>query len=79
MGAVEGKTWVFSSLRCSLFSLVSLVTCLVRLAALALKEYTWIVHQMDIGTTLAFLLSRSVFKSETSFGFPSQNYTGESA
>ena len=41
-------------------------------------RYSWITHQMDIGTTLAFLLSRSDFKSETSFGFPSPNYTGQS-
>ena len=41
------------------------------------KHYSWIAHQMDIGTTLAFLLSRSDFKSETSFGIPSPNYTCE--
>ena len=38
--------------------------------------YSWITHQMHIGTTLAFLLSRSNFKSETSFGFLSPNYMG---
>ena len=39
--------------------------------------YSWIARQMDIGTTLASLLLRSNFKSETSFGFLSPNYTGQ--
>ena len=41
-------------------------------------QYSWTSHQMDIATTLACLLSRSDFKSETSFEFPSPNYTGQS-
>ena len=32
---------------------------------------------MHIRTTLAFSLSRSDFKSETSFGFPSPKYKGK--
>ena len=39
------------------------------------SQYSWIAHQLDIGTMLAFLLSGSDFKSETSFGFPGPNYT----
>ena len=42
------------------------------------RSYGWIAHQMHIGTALACLLSRSNFKSETSFVFPSPNYTGQS-
>ena len=33
---------------------------------------------MDIRITLAFLLPRTDFKSKTSFGFLSPNYTGQS-
>ena len=44
----------------------------------AIRDYSWIAYQMDIGTTLVFLLSRSDFKSETSFGFPSPNCTAKS-
>ena len=44
----------------------------------ARNHYSWIAHQMDIETMLVFLLSRFDFKSETSFGFPSPNYTGQS-
>ena len=39
--------------------------------------YSWIAHQMEIGTTLAFLLLRSDFKFETSFGFPAQTTRGK--
>ena len=38
--------------------------------------YSWIAHHLDIGRILAFLLSMSGFKSETSFGFLIENYTG---
>ena len=38
--------------------------------------YSWIDCQLEVGTTLAFLLSRSNVKSETSFGFLGPNYTG---
>ena len=38
--------------------------------------YSWIAHQLDIGRTSAFLLLMSDFKSETSFGFLIENYTG---
>ena len=41
------------------------------------KKLRWIAHQMDIGSMLAFLLSRSNFKSETSFGFPRPKCTGQ--
>ena len=44
-------------------------------ASKASHKHSWIAHQMDIKTTLEFLLLRSDFKSETSFGFPSQNKT----
>ena len=36
-------------------------------------DYSWIGHRLQTGLTLAFLLSRSDFKSGTSFGFISQN------
>ena len=39
-------------------------------------QYSWITCQLEVGITLAFLLSRSNFKSEASFGFLSPNYTG---
>ena len=39
-------------------------------------EYSLIERQLQIGRTLAFLLARSDFKSETSFGFLSPTYTG---
>ena len=38
-------------------------------------NYSWIARQIHIGRALAFLLSMSDFKSETSFGFFSENYT----
>ena len=41
--------------------------------------YGWIAHQMYIETSLAFLLSSSDFKSETSFGIPGPKYTRQSA
>ena len=41
------------------------------------NTYSWIAHQMDIGTMLAFLLPTSNLKSETSFEFPIPNYTGQ--
>ena len=40
--------------------------------------YSWIARQRDIGTTLAFLLKSSDFKSETRFEFPSPHYMGQS-
>ena len=40
------------------------------------SPYNWIAHQLDIGTTSLTLLSRSGFKSETSFGFLNKSYTG---
>ena len=39
--------------------------------------YSWIAHQIDIGTTLRRLLLRFNFKSETSFGFPAQTTPGK--
>ena len=39
-------------------------------------SYSWIACQLQVGHTLAFLLLRSDFKSETSFGFLSPDYTG---
>ena len=42
------------------------------------KTHGWIAHQMHIRTTLAFVLLRSGFKFETSFGIPSPNHTGQS-
>ena len=41
-------------------------------------KYSWIACQLQVGRTLTCLLSRSDFKSETSFGFLSANYTGQS-
>ena len=41
-------------------------------------SYGWIALQLGIVTTLTFLLSRSDFKSKTSFGSPRANYTGQS-
>ena len=41
------------------------------------KDYSWIERQLQVGRTLAFLLARSDFKPETSFGFLSPNYTGQ--
>ena len=38
--------------------------------------YSWIGHRLQTGLTLAFLLLSYNFKSETSFGFLSPNYTG---
>ena len=38
--------------------------------------YSWIGHRLQTGLTLAFLLWLSDFKTKTSFGFPSANYTG---
>ena len=40
------------------------------------KENRWIDCQLEVGTTLAFLLSMSHFKFEVSFGFLSPNYMG---
>ena len=37
--------------------------------------YRWIDHRLQAGLTLAFLLWLASFKSETSFGFSSPNYT----
>ena len=42
-----------------------------------LKSYSRIARQLQVGRTLAFLLARSDFKSETSFGFLSPDYTGQ--
>ena len=39
--------------------------------------YSWIARQLQVGRTLAFLLARANFKSETSFGFLSPDYTGQ--
>ena len=39
--------------------------------------YSWIERRLQVGRTLAFLLAMSDFKSETSFGFLSPNYTGQ--
>ena len=36
-------------------------------------DYSWIACQLEVGTTLAFLLTRSNFKSETNFGFLDPN------
>ena len=41
------------------------------------KTYGWIERQLQVGRKLAFFLERSDFKSETSFGFLSPNYTGQ--
>ena len=41
------------------------------------RAYSWIARQLQVGRTLAFLLARSNFKSETSFGFLSPDYTGQ--
>ena len=38
--------------------------------------YSWIVCQLEVGFELAFLLVRSDFESEASFGYLSPNYTG---
>ena len=38
-------------------------------------KYSWIGHRLQAGLTLAFLLWPSDFKSKTSFGFLSPNYT----
>ena len=38
--------------------------------------YSWIGHRLQTGLTLAFLLWLSDFKTKTSFGFLSPNYTG---
>ena len=38
--------------------------------------YNWIHHQLQTGLTLAVLLWLSNFKTKTSFGFLSPNYTG---
>ena len=40
------------------------------------EGYSWIANQLHIGRTPAFLLSKSDFKSLTSFGFLIENYTG---
>ena len=37
--------------------------------------YSWIDHRLEVGPTLAFLLSLSGFKSNTGFGFLVKNYT----
>ena len=39
-------------------------------------DYSWITCQLEVKTALSFLLSSSGFKSKTSFGFLSPNYTG---
>ena len=39
-------------------------------------EYSWTSHRLQTGLTLVFLLWLSNFKTETSFGFLSPNYTG---
>ena len=38
-------------------------------------DYSWIDHRLQAGLTLAFLPWLSDFKSATSFGFLSPNYT----
>ena len=38
--------------------------------------YSWIGHRLQTGLTLAFLLWLFDFKTKTSFGFLSPNYTG---
>ena len=40
-------------------------------------EYSWIAHQLGIVILSSLLLLKSDFKSETSFGFLSPNYTGQ--
>ena len=40
--------------------------------------YSWIARQLQVGRTFAFLLARSDFKPETSFGFLIPDYTGQS-
>ena len=39
-------------------------------------NYSWIGHRLQTGLTLVFLLLLSNFKTKTSFGFLSPNYTG---
>ena len=41
------------------------------------EPYSWIACQLQVGRMLAFLLAKSDFKSETSFGFLSQDYMGQ--
>ena len=48
------------------------------LAKINSNTYSWIARQLQVGCALAFLLARSDFKPETSFGFLSPDYTGQS-
>ena len=40
--------------------------------------YSWIANQLGIGASFGVVISRLDFKSETSFGFLSSDYTGQS-
>ena len=48
-----------------------------KITSLSSITYSWIDHWLEIGLTLALLLSVSDFKSKTSFGVLAKNYRGQ--
>ena len=57
---------------------IEALSCFASAKCIVYGDYSWIAHQLEIGTALGrcYLWLGPNFKSGTSFGFLSQDYTG---